>query len=129
MITKSNIKNIHAEIDDALKAIAAKHGLVLKPTRLRYNATMLQINGMEMVAPTASGLDPREEEAFNYFAKFDGLEKALQGTFLYRNEAYKLVGYVAGRKTCYKTIRSKDGQTVFFPPSLLKVAANKSWEK
>ena len=103
-ITKQSIAQIHAELDAALKAIAAKHGLDMSKSRIVYTDTKFKMNlefhTKEAIAATAAeaGLDadavePADLEKFKAHGWKFGLKTEHLGKIcMIQGKQYRLLG-------------------------------------
>lgn len=90
---KANLQALRTEIEAALAAVAAKHGISLKLGGMRYQATSFSVT-LEAAAASADGSPTgKEAEAFRSLAEFFGLKaNDLGRTFESRNGQHKIVG-------------------------------------
>lgn len=103
-ITKDNIAQISKDLEDALKAVAAKHGLQLSKKRIRYNSDSFTMTS-DFVTTTslaettaelpgqASAYRPDDLKNFNRHSwKFGLNQDHLGKTALISGENVRLVG-------------------------------------
>lgn len=103
-ITKDSIKQIHDELDAALKAIAEKHGLDMSKSKIVYGAEHFRMNlefhtkaATAKVAADAgldaAAIDPADIDKFKRHCwKFGLAAKDLGNTAVIQGKEYRLVG-------------------------------------
>ncbi len=59
MLTADKVKTIHTDLTKALQEVAKKHGLVLSPTHIRYNASTFKLTAEFGDKAATGGTDPK----------------------------------------------------------------------
>lgn len=121
-ITRDTCKILNAEVETALKAIAAKHGLTIKINGGRFTATSFTPR-VEFLVPGDNGADKRDENAWNTLAQFYGLDPTWLGKVFtaINDEKYRVVGLAQGRsKNIVKVVRVRDNSPRVAPVGFVK---------
>lgn len=109
-LDRATVKAIHTECDAALSAIAAKHGLELKPKGASFTEGFLSYRA-ELRVP-GNGKEARDLKAL---AGLYGLEPGDVGkTFVIARKTYTLIGSNA-RSVKYPLLAERDGKTYKVP--------------
>ena len=125
----TNLKELRAEIDAALKAVQTKHGVRLSLGSISYDGVKATTRlTMIAVGDSASASDPRAamlvkaQADFNRYADQFGLKPAQFGvTFKYGRETYKLAGVKPGSpKYCILATNVANGKTFKLPESSVR---------
>lgn len=97
-LNNQNLQALRLDIDAALKAVAAKHGVVLKTGRCRFSPSAATMElSIATISDTGEVVD-REMAALKANVQFLGLtESHLSQTFKISGQTFKLTGYNSRR--------------------------------
>jgi len=122
-ITRDTCKALNAEVNAALSAIAAKHGLIVKINGGSFGPASFKPRVEFLVPGGTDGAVKREEDNWNTLAGLYGLDPAWLGkTFTaYNGETFRVVGLLTGRsKNIVKVVRVRDNSPRVAPVGFLK---------
>lgn len=94
--TRENLRALNAELYDALKPVAAKHGIVVKPGNITFDTLSFKTKFEFAVTETASGVSGAEA-TFRRDIEFSAMKPEHFGReFLSRDQRFKIVGFKRG---------------------------------
>lgn len=93
MFNRETVRKIHAECEEALKAVAERHGLDLLQKNITFTEGEMPVS-FRLVARREDGVPmSREAEIFKQGAEIVGLEPAMLGArFKKGGQTYRIVG-------------------------------------
>lgn len=100
-VTKDLCKKLSAELAEAAKVIAAKHGLDIGPgTGGSFTSSSFTAKVRFIVKGENAASAKGEEEDFWKYAHFYGLTPSMLGKkFVTKGEEYRVLGLLSGRRT------------------------------
>lgn len=112
---RETAKTIHAEIDAALGAIAARHNIMLAKSRATFNAVELRCN-TTFTVKGEDGQDLAAKTLFNAYAALYGLQKEDFGRmFKVGSQVFKITGINPKRKQYPISATGESGKAYKFP--------------
>ena len=131
MITKfdrQTAKALSAEIETALAAIAAKHGLTIAAAGGTIGTVSLKLKfECKVNDPAASA--KQERDTFNVYAAMFGLRPEHFGaTFQYKRQVFRLIGILPNRpKFPLRAMNVETGKELLFPQQMAsKISAREA---
>jgi hypothetical protein len=118
VVTRDKCREIQAEVETALQAIAAKHGLTVKLNGGRFTTSSFAPKVEFLVPGAIDGGTRKAEDAWNTLAKLYGLNPAWLGKdFTARDgDKYRVMGLLPGRtKNVVKLARVRDNRALVAP--------------
>jgi hypothetical protein len=121
-ITRDACRLLAADVDTALKAVAAKHGLNVTVGGGRFTTSSFAPK-VEFVVPGDVGSSRKDEDAFKLLAGMYGLDPNCLGkTFTVGGESYRVDGLAPRRtKNCVKITRLRDDSKRVCSVAMLKM--------
>jgi hypothetical protein len=123
--TKTNLRQINDEMEQAMKAVAAKYGLEIKIGNTRFSGSNAS-SKFEMMTISESGdVITKEAIDFNRYKNYKGIEANLGDSFQYQGNTYTIIGYKP-RSNKYPILAkcSEDGKTYKLPINLVNRYTN-----
>lgn len=117
---RSNLSQINAEIEQAIKAIAKKYGIEVKLGNTRFSKQNAS-SKFELMAVGESGtVMTKEALDFNRYKNYKGINANLGDSFQYRGNTYTITGYKP-KSHKYPVIATclEDGKSYKLPISIV----------
>lgn len=114
-ITRPLLRQLQADMDEALKAVAQKHGVSIEVGNASFTSQNATFKVQVAVTGKGGVADTREAQDFRIFATSYGLTPDDLGqTFPYGGKEYTIVG-LSRKSSKYPILCKKNGENVRLP--------------
>lgn len=117
---RSNLRQINAEIEQAMKAVAQKYGLQVKLGNTRFSNSNASSKFELMTVSESGAVMSKEAIDFNRYKNAKAIRANLGDSFQFNGNTYTITGYKA-KSYKYPVLAkcSVDGKTYKFPISIV----------
>lgn len=120
-ITREKARVLHQEIMEAVRAVAAKHGMTTRFGNATYETTTFRIKA-ELLAVAEDGENLAAKAEWMRHAEWIGMMPSDFGrTFISRGQRYKIVGIKPRSRTMPIIAEREDGKRFKFAPESINL--------
>ena len=118
--TKDNLRQMNAEIEQAIKDVTKKYGVEVKLGNTRFSGSNASTKFELMTISDSGDVMTKEATDFNRYKNYKGIRANLGDSFQYGGKTYTIVGYKP-RSHKYPILAkcSNDGKTYKLPIHLV----------
>lgn len=121
---RATVNNLAREVEEALRGVAARHGLTFEPGNGKFNEASFEARGTFKVVGDGAGAQKAREE-FDGYAGAYGLKPEDFGVEFVGagGHTYRIIGLNINRpKNAIRLLRVKDGALMCAPAAVVRAA-------